>query len=165
MKSTIETRVQTRPPSRRGLFGGVAALLAGVTVTTSASATSSAAANPDAALLAVYDEFLRATAGVKKLEAEPLYHFEYNSPEDVSYEVRMEGVCTRQDDAFFAIMEFPALTLAGLRAKADTVRIMLEACVCVELGQTIVDIDEMGDRTHLIAWSLARDVLAMEGRA
>ena len=83
------------------------------------------------------------------------------SPESEEYKI-YSALMDAAGDAWWAaarqLPDAPARTPADLRLKADALRIVLEQCVCVEIGQTIDDIADAGEIEHVLAWSLARDV-------
>lgn len=58
----------------------------------------------------------------------------------------------------------PATTETGRRIKVGTLRLILVRHVCYGTGESIDDIDDVGEIQDRVAWSLARDVLAA-GRA
>jgi hypothetical protein len=85
--------------------------------------------------------------------------------ESEAYNDHMDVACGAWWDIANQLPNAPARTPAELRLKVDALRIVLEQCVCVEIGQTIDDIAEVGEIENVLAWSLARDVLRLVGEA
>lgn len=112
------------------------------------------ATGDDAELLAAYRQIKIAEAGLAAIADDA-------SDED------MAVILDPGDDAYDRLEALQAQTLAGLRAKADAMRWAFERMICLSRnydGRTsIATINEDGDWHERIAWSLARDVLAMEG--
>jgi hypothetical protein len=138
-------------PTRRGLFGAGAALLAGgaVLASTGRPATTSA----DAGLLAAYQNLLLAEADRLRLDgivsgpkSDP-----FDIGKDVAFATAMDDMLDRWHDAADLIHHTSARTSAGLRAKAHATEIVLTNLVCNHSGETIANLKEAGEyQTRLL---------------
>lgn len=153
------------PPSRRGLLAGAASALAAGAAVTAAAVTGRAHASPgaagdDAELLRLCAHLTVASALIDQIDAEPLTTFGTQESED--REARMAAVDAEWWDLAEEIGRVPALTAAGMRAKARATTHVAARCVCVRLTDTIDDIiaGDVGNLEDRLALSLARDVLA-----
>lgn len=84
-----------------------------------------------------------------------------------AYDDLMDAACAAWWVVAQQLPNAPARRPAELRLKVDALRIVLERCVCIEIGQTIddlADVDEVEIET-LLAWSLARDIQNFVGEA
>lgn len=145
-------------PTRRGLFGAGAALIAGGAVL-AATARGAAPQDTDAAILTAYQTLLRAEDDRTRLNAveEP---DPPSSEEDAAWESDVDDMLARWHGAADLIRDTPARTSAGLHAKAHAMEIVLANLVCSHAGETIADLDDAGAYQDTFALSLARDVLA-----
>jgi hypothetical protein len=80
-----------------------------------------------------------------------------------AYSEDMDAACADWWDVAKLLPNAPAATPAELRLKVDALRIVLEQCVCDEIGQTIDDLPEASEIEVVLAWSLARDILNFLG--
>ncbi len=104
---------QTRPPSRRAVLTGGAAILATAAVPIAANA---AAPNPDAALIAACAEFDRLEHAKRALLQGP-----QRIQDDETHNRLAMPLYWQQDELSKQIMATPATTIEGLRAKARSV--------------------------------------------
>ena len=149
-------------PSRRGLFGASAALIAGAGALASA-APPSPAEGADAALIRLHQALPRLMAVVDQVVAQgrALSKMTRGSrtPATQASEAALADALADWWDVVDEIREIRATTAAGLRVKADVMRMVLEIVLCGD-GETAADLNEDHDPPERFAWSLARDVLA-----
>jgi hypothetical protein len=145
-------------PTRRGLFGAGAALIAGAGALPLTMRPATADVDDDA-LLTAYQTLLRAEDDRTRLDAveEP---DPPSSEEDAAWESDVDDMLARWHGAADLIRDTPARTSAGLHAKAHAMEIVLANLVCSHAGETIADLDKAGAYQDTFALSLARDVLA-----
>lgn len=117
-------------------------------------------ANPDAKLLAHCRAALRQNAIVQAIVDEGRLLPPGITPASRDQEVWLEDAMDIESDLFEEVIETPAVTPEGRRAKADCLRIAFIRCVCDGRRPTIDTIDDDGEWHERLAWSLARDVLA-----
>jgi hypothetical protein len=123
------------------------------------------AGDDDVELIRLHMALVTHSALMKRIEAEDVG--DDVTPESEDQERRL----TAGNDQWWAtaeeIIDMPALAAAGLRARADAMRIMLEHVVCTHIGSTTADIADgnEGEIEDRLAWSLARDVLAWRAAA
>lgn len=98
-------------------------LLTGAVAASIATATGSiaqAGTDPDAHLLHVCAKFNRTHATIQEIEAGP--ETEFGSPESIQKEKSLDHFVVREEQLLDQISELPALTHAGIIAKADVIR-------------------------------------------
>jgi hypothetical protein len=145
--------MSTLPIKRRDAFTGfsAAAILAGLTVPVFAEP-----AAPDATILAACAEFYEAKEDEARLDSLPAYGFRH--PKELAVEAGLTACSARIDRALVTATSAAALTIAGLRAKAELVESVLP--------QAARDYGLEGDSLEiLLAVSLAQDVLRLAGGA
>lgn len=137
---------------RRRFLGSAAGLVVGGALPGMARAGSvvMAATNPehpDAILLTACAEFIA-------LEAQSNATFnEWDSddPREIAAELVRDRICGEQDRPLYIIDTTPALTIAGLQAKAR----------CLMADDLDAMVDDPSDRSSLIRTALLRDLLEM----
>jgi hypothetical protein len=101
------------------------------------------------------------TAELRRLETEPDASPGGGiTPESEAQEVRMNAAEHRFGAIAAQIIELPAQGVAGWRAKAGALLLVLEHGVCSYIGDTLDDIasGEVGDEDHRLSLSRARDI-------
>lgn len=115
--------------------------------------------SPDAELLRLYLAFLHAHADQRGINLSA--YFISGPKENEAYD---EAGDVAHDDWWGLVDKIrntPATTLAGLRAKADAMRMVLEGTVMIKAGSTIADMGDDQEAEERFAWSLARDVIGV----
>jgi hypothetical protein len=136
-------------PSRRALFGAGASILTGVALITGGAPR---IGTGDTDLLAACAEARRCEAWRQQVNASDIEHTDAQL-DDLNKAWRL---------AFERVLELPATTLLGLRAKAEVMRLAVREFVVHGPDYTM---EEWADLHDLLADSVAGDVLALAGAA
>lgn len=115
-------------------------------------------AGDDADLLDAARALTAADDLVQRIQAEGASLPAGITPESCDQERRLSAANELWWEAVERIEGTPARTLAGLRAKADALRLVLLRCNC-GIDPTVEDIADL-DMDNRMAWSIARDLLA-----
>ncbi len=142
-------------PYRRSLLAGLGAARVAGGVAAVPVPAGAEPASADAALLALHHKMKQGEAAMAALADD-------YAP---GCDERLEAALDPTNAAVDAMEALRATTIAGLQAKADALRWIMELTVCNSPnhdGRTdISTIGEDGDWQDRFAWSLARDVLAL----
>jgi hypothetical protein len=154
----------TSKASRRAILGrGSVGLLASAAVALTGhaiAAAASAAGGDDAELVRLYSELVAAVGKMRAIEQEDLP--DGITPQSEDQERRLAEAV----DAFWEIAEniidTPATVQTGMRAKAESLRLVLEQAICTDVNRTVADIESgvVGYAEDRLGWSLARDAMA-----
>ena len=141
--------------TRRGALrsGGMLAALAGAGLLPRALG---APAPSRPTIRELHAALVAANAVARAVEAED------DSVDPDGHEQRMDAACDAWWEVAWQLPATPARDQAELQMKADALRIVLEFTVCIDVGQTIADLERTDgvEIENVLAWSLARDVLA-----
>lgn len=154
-------------PSRRGfLAAGALSGLAAAAVGTAAvafpaiGAAASAGVGADAEIVKLAAVMGVHQAAIEAMGNDPIHESGPHSQQEYDdYENRIEAALDGFWDAYDKLEGLRATTTAGIRAKAEAMRLILLQCTCTMIGETLADIGSKEPQERM-AWSLARDVLA-----
>jgi hypothetical protein len=138
-------------PSRRQALGLGAAAACTATIPRSPPST---AFGPDAKLIAQCGETTR-LRGMMNAVVDAMMGLSFEKAEE--FQPDLDRTTTAYCEAVELVATIPAVSPAGVRAKATCLRDSIEEEIGIAGGEC------MGDRQHVLAWSLLRDMATVPG--